>query len=222
VQRFDRRPAPGIHEWLGTESDARLIVTVGKNSPRKGQDHLVRAMPKVIKAEPRARLVIVGEHTDSLRPLIGELGVSDQVILTGGIAPTAAILANQHGESTESDHLADILCSSEVYVSAGTERNAEGLSLAVLEAMAASLPIVATAISGNVDVVVDGENGYLTEPADSEGLADAIIRVLQNSSNRCRMRDGARSTALRYSWDNVAHQYLEVYAEAIAETRASG
>ena len=222
VRRFDRPPAPAIREWLGTEPEARLIVTVGQNSPRKGQDYLVRAMPKVIAAEPRARLVIVGGGTETLSPLIEALSLSGKVVLTGRIPPTRDILAEAHdaGPNAEPDRLAEILCSSEVYVSAGTERNAEGLSLAVLEAMASRLPIVATAISGNIDVVVEAENGCLTEPADADALASAIIRVLGNADGHARMRDGARATALRYSWDSVARQYLEVYAEAIAGTRA--
>lgn len=222
VRRFDRPPVPSVREWLGTEPDARLIVTVGKSSPRKGHDYLVRAMPKVIEVEPRARLVIVGQGTDRLLPLIEDLGLSGNVVLTGGIPPTRAVLADAHSEdpNAEPDRLAEILCSSELYVSAGTERNAEGLSLAVLEAMAARLPIVATAISGNMDIVADGENGYLAEPADADGLADAIIRVLANAGDQAAMREGARATALRYSWDSVARRYLEVYAEAIAGTKA--
>ena len=106
-----------------------------------------------------------------------------------------------------------------MYVSAGVQRNSEGLSLAVLEAMAAGLPIAATRISGNTDVVTDGVNGLLTEPADETALAHAILRMLSDDLLRQRMSSAARETASRYGWVNVAQRYVKVYEDAIAQAR---
>lgn len=209
-----------IRNWLGVEPDARLIVTIGRYSSRKGQDYIVRAMPAILRAEPMTRLVIVGNGTDELKPLIAEMGLEGKVVLTGGITPTPEILVRTGPPREEDeDPLADLLCSSELYVSAGIQNNAEGLSLAVLESMAAGLPIVATAISGNTDVVTHGVNGFLVEPASESGLADAIVEVLRQPGVQGGMREKSRETAAKYAWVNIARQYLDVYQEAIALAR---
>lgn len=224
VPRFSRPVAKDIRAWLGVEPAARLIVTIGRYNPRKGQEFLVRAMPRILAREPRARLVIVGEQTEALRPLIKETGLEDKVVLTGGISPSMAILNRAgapHEARSEPDYLADLLCSSELYVSAGTDDNSEGLSLAVLESMAAGLPIVATNISGNKDVVVHGENGCLVRPSDEEDLADAISRVLAQPDMQQHMRAEARRTAMQYEWVNIARTYVDAYREAIEIRRSS-
>jgi glycosyltransferase involved in cell wall biosynthesis len=221
LKRFDRPPSKEVRQWLGLPEDARLIVTVGKYNPRKGQDYLVRAMPAILAMEPRARLVVVGQGTDELLPSIARLGLENKVVLTGGLTPPQYVLlgvGNVGGEG-ELDRLAAILCTSSVYVSAGVQRNSEGLSLAVLEAMAAGLPIAATRISGNTDVVTDGVNGLLVEPADESALSGALLRMLADDVLRSRMSDAARDTASRYGWISVAQRYVEVYKGAIAQVR---
>lgn len=221
VARFDCPPSPEIREWLGLPADALLIVTVGKYNPRKGQDVLVRAMPRILAAEPRARLVVVGQATEVLEPLIAELDLQGKVILTGGLVPPRHVLMGTTavGNNSEPDRLAELLCTSAVYVSAGVQRDSEGLSLAVLEAMAARLPVVATRISGNTDVVVDDVNGRLVEPGDASALAESVAQMLGDENGRARMATGARETALRYGWLKVTERYLEVYRDAIAQAK---
>jgi glycosyltransferase involved in cell wall biosynthesis len=218
ITRFNRQPSPAIRQWLGVKPEARLIVTIGRYNPRKGQDYLVRAMPIILAKEPRAVLVIIGDKTEALSPLIKQLALDGKVVLTGGIRPSKSILTpgdKSPGQADEPDYLAELLCSSELYVSAGIQNNAEGLSLAVLEAMAAGLPVVGTAISGNTDVIVEGDNGYLVNPADESSLADGILRVLQQEPNQDRMRARARETSAQYDWIKIAHKYVETYQEAI-------
>ncbi|MBK8161643.1 MAG: glycosyltransferase family 4 protein [Gammaproteobacteria bacterium] len=222
IERYQRPGSIDIRKWLGVEPEARLIVTIGRYNPRKGQDYLVRAMPAILAREPRARLVVVGNKTEALTPLIRDLGLEGKVVLTGGISPSMRILNRDSaaaGGAATPDYLAELLGAGELYVSAGIQNNAEGLSLAVLEAMAAGLPVVATAISGNTDVVADGENGYLVKPADESALAEGIVRVLEQPAVHARMRAHARETASRYAWVQVAQRYLEVYQEAIELAR---
>lgn len=221
LARYRRPPSIDVRRWLGVEPEARLIVTIGRHNPRKGQDYLVRAMPRILAREPRARLVVVGNKTEALLPLISQLGLEGKVVLTGGISPSRNILGGggpYPGETSEPDYLAELLGAGELYVSAGIQNNAEGLSLAVLEGMASGLPVVATAISGNTDVVVEGENGYLVPPADEAALAEAILRVLTQPDHD-RLRRLARDTAARYAWINVAKQYVTCYQEAIELSR---
>lgn len=218
VNRYSRPSETDIKQWLEVGADARMIVTVGRCHPLKGHEYIIRAMPKVLECEPRAVLVIVGNRTDVLKPLIQDLGLEGKVILTGGISPPMNLLTGQ-GESseaiTEPDYLAEILGGSELYVSASTGENAEGLSLAVLEAVAAGLPVVATDISGNRDIIKPGENGWLVKPADEVSLAEGIVQILtQREAQQC-MRIKARESAMRCDWINIARQYVEVYREAM-------
>ena len=85
IERFQRPVSADVRKWLQLPEDSRLIVTVGNYHPRKGHEVLIRAMPIILKSEPRARLVIVGRNSGELYPLIGELALEDKVKLTGPI-----------------------------------------------------------------------------------------------------------------------------------------
>jgi glycosyltransferase involved in cell wall biosynthesis len=86
----------------------------------------------------------------------------------------------EHGSSVcRDDMLAVIYNASDMYISAGIDDGAEGLPLTVLEAMAAGLPILATNISGNMDVIQNEVNGYLIPPSDPSNLADTVIKLLK-------------------------------------------
>jgi glycosyltransferase involved in cell wall biosynthesis len=89
----------------------------------------------------------------------------------------------------------------------------EGLSNALLEAMATALPVVATQVSGTVDVVTDGEDGLLIPPESPEALAKAMMTVVQQPDLALRLGQQARQKMLRaFSLDSVAQQYSELYA----------
>lgn len=221
IERFNRKRTADIREWLGIPKQSRLIVTVGRYNPRKGQEVLIRSMPQILVVEPWARLVIVGDQTEALHPLIRELNLQDKVVLTGPISPHPSNIGVEGiSDQLHTDWLAEIYGTSEMYVSAGMDENAEGLSLAVLEGMAAGLPIIATDISGNRDVVRDDYNGHLVPPADHQQLANSILRILNNPESRARMGVNARTTVSQFDWLEIAKQYLNVYHEAIEKHRS--
>ena len=92
----------------------------------------------------------------------------------------------------------------------------EGLSLALLEAMAAGRPVVATAVSGTVEVVQDGETGILVPPEDAAALAQGIVRVLENREEARRLGAAARQRVLtHYTISAVARQYEALYEELV-------
>lgn len=218
LDRFRRENIVDVHEWLGLPASAKLILTVGNYRKFRGHDEIVRAMPRVLTVEPDARLVIVGHGTDVLHPLIEELDLAGKVILTGRVNDTAisAAAGMTDGDSGASDRVAALYRRSRVYVSAGAAEGAEGLSLALLDSLAAGLPIVATNISGNRDTVRDGDFGYLVAPGSTEELAAKIIRVLGSSKEEClRMSVSARTAAQKFDWREIARQYVDVYREAI-------
>jgi glycosyltransferase involved in cell wall biosynthesis len=224
VNRFEGLQRLDAREWLGLPPDARIVATIGNFHPRKGQDHLIRAMALVAQREPRARLVVVGIGTERLRPLVEELGLQRSVILAGRVEVPFQGSGTDYEAEDRRDYVAALLRSSEVYVSAGVGEGAEGLSLAVLEALAAGVPVVATAISGNTDIIDDGQNGLLVPPGDPRLLAERILMLITDSELRGRMSEQARCTGRRYGWREIAARYLAVYEEArsIAGRRLAG
>ena len=196
IERFQNPIALDVRKWLKLPSESRLIVTVGNYRLCKGHEVLVQSLPHILAREPHARLIIVGRNNDALLPLIRKLDMSDKVILTGPI---------------KLDWLVSIYCNSDVYVSAGMAEGAEGLSLAMLDAMAAGVPVVATRISGNRDVIDDGENGFLVQPDDPTSLAEGVLRLLSSDDLRNHMGARAREVAGQYRWSEIARQYLMVY-----------
>jgi glycosyltransferase involved in cell wall biosynthesis len=85
-----------------------------------------------------------------------------------------------------------------------------------LEALAAGKPIVATAVGGNVEVVVDGANGFLVPPDAPEALAAAMRRLLREPRLREMMGQQSAQLARRYDWAGIVPQYVAAYAEAVA------
>ena len=209
IERFKSVCEMPLSKFLHLSSDARAIVTVGNYHPRKGQEVIVKAMPSILASVPDAKLIIVGRGTDALRPLIQQLELDHVVLLTGSIEfPTTTF---KKDTDIVEDKLASVLKNSDVFVSAGTQEGSEGLSLAVLEAMAAGLPVIATNISGNKDIIKHGINGFLVEPSNEKSLSKKIIEVLLNKKLRMRMSNEAFSVANQYSWLQVANNYVKVY-----------
>ena len=198
---------------LGLPSDAKIILTIGRYEPRKGQEVLIKAMPRVLEKIEHARLVIIGKKTEALNGLIASLGLQDEVCLAGTFPPPNVVL-NDGLDGNEPDWLVECCRQSSVYVSASIDEGAEGLSLALLEGMAAGLPVVATRISGNKDVVADGRNGFVVTPGNADELAAALIRILENEDSRTEMGANSRKCVESYAWIEVAKQYLYCYENA--------
>ena len=93
---------------------------------------------------------------------------------------------------------------------------AEGSPLAVLEALACGTPVVATRVGGIPEQVTPGDNGFLVEPGDAEGLADALARTLEREWNGAELRESSRG----FWWSSLAPQLSAVYDDAIADFRA--
>ncbi len=213
--RFQRIARPDIRNRFKIPEDSRIILTVGNHRLCKGHEVLVRAMPIVIRQEPRAHLVIVGRNNEVLQPLVEELKLERKVTLTGSIDMPVMSGNGLCSAKDQRDDLADIYCSSSVYVSAGISEGAEGLSLAMLDGMAAGLPIVATGISGNRDIICDGKSGFLVPPSDPQSMAEAIIRVFGDPDLGKSMGAGAGQLVSQYEWTQVARRYVAVYEEAL-------
>lgn len=194
IDRFD---APVIRDG------PVLIGTVGHLAPIKGQDLFVRAAALISAHRPDVRFIVIGEdkspqmiYRRSLERLVAELGLDGTVDLPGW-----------------RDDIAAVLSSLTVFVSAA---RSEPFGLAIVEAMAAGLPIVATASEGALEIIEDGISGKLTPLDDAESLAQAIVDLLDNPHERSRLAHHAALAARRlYSLQRMARDTEEVYRQLL-------
>lgn len=207
--RFDHAATDGVRERYGIPEDAAVILTVGSYVRRRGHEELVSAVARLREQRPDAHLVIAGRGTSALDAHIRSIGARGYTTLTGSIDHPAV-------SGTARDDLAGLYRMAEVYVSAGMAEGAEGLSLALLEAMAAARPIVATDISGNRDVLEHEISALLIPPGDVEALTAALHAVLTNATLAARMGAAAKRSVAPYDWEAIAQKYVACYRRAIA------
>jgi glycosyltransferase involved in cell wall biosynthesis len=175
-----------------------VIGAVGRLSEEKGHRILLQAMASVIRELPRARLVIVGYGAleGELRGRASSLGLDGAVTFTG------------ERDSAEMLPSFDLFVQPSLYESQG---------LALLEAMAAGVPAIATDVGGVADVVRDGETGLLVPGADPDALARAIVRVAGDAELGLAL---SRRASLRvrdhFSSETMLDAYARLYRELVA------
>ena len=190
----DRAALRRRHGW--SEQD-RIIVSVGRLSPEKGYEDLLHAFARVITQMPQARLVLVGDGVEraSLETLRTRAGLNGQVTFTG-----------RQGDITSWLGAADL------YVQPSRR---EGLPLAVLEAMAAGLPVIATRVGDLSQLITDGQEGYLVPSADPEALATKLLDVLGHLDQQRPIIEAAKQLVQqRYSSEQMIQAIEAVYDKA--------
>ncbi|MFY2559216.1 spore coat polysaccharide biosynthesis glycosyltransferase ExoK [Corallococcus terminator] len=180
LARFDARMKEGLKAPLPDTGDAPVIVHVANmNHPVKRQEDLLLALAMLHHGGTPVHAFLVGDgpRRKSLEKLAAELGVSDTVHFLRHRTDVAAIYARA---------TLGVLCSS-----------AEGMSNAVMEGMAAGLPMVVTRVGGNTDLVRDGERGLVVPAERPAQLAQAINQLLANPEKARRMGRAARDFVAR-------------------------
>ncbi len=210
-ERFHPRQGPRrtLDMPFTLPADAQVLGTVGRLAGVKDQATLVRAFAALVRRRPRQAsrlfLVIVGDGPEAgrIRDLVRETGIGGRTWLAG-----------------ERDDIPELLRLMDVFVLPSL---AEGVSNTLLEAQATGLPVVATAVGGNPELVEDGHNGFLVPPADPEALAEALERYLENPA--LVRRHGAAGLARvrsRFHWDRCVEGYLGVYDELLYGRASAG
>jgi len=172
LDRIDRAIAnpAGIRERLGFGKDDVVLIVVGRLEPQKGHRILLQAMASFLRGRlPQLRLVCAGTGAlqNELEKMAENLNLSDVVRFVGFQSNVADWLA-----------MADIGVLPSFY---------EGLPLTAIESLAARLPLIATAVDGTPEVVVNGETGLLIPPGDPKALADAIALLALNADLRSKL-----------------------------------
>ncbi len=188
---------------LPVPADAPLVVNTAHLTPHKGQIHLIRAFPDVLRAVPAAVLLIVGagEIHDRLAAEIERLGLRGKAVLAGFRVDIGPIL----GRTT-------------VYAMPSIK---EGLGTAVLDAFLFALPVVASRAGGIPEMIDDGRNGLLVPPGDPGALAAAIVRLLADAPLRRALGAAARETVLaRFTNDHMVRGTIAVYRDVLSGRNA--
>jgi glycosyltransferase involved in cell wall biosynthesis len=179
--------------------EGRFLLAIARLTEQKGLDVAVRALA-VLPAD--VRLAVLGEGPERLQleALAEQLGVSERLLLTGRVGDVGAWLRR----STLLVHPV----------------RWEGFGLALLEAMLAAKPVVATFVSSIPEIVVDGETGVLVPPDDPQALAQALLDVLQDPVRGERLGAAGRERALsEFSVDRMASGTLAAYDRALSGRR---
>jgi glycosyltransferase involved in cell wall biosynthesis len=179
---------------LGFDPCDVVVGQIAKFDVQKAQDALVAAIPCVVEKCPRAKFLFVGDGPlrRQIEAQVARLGVDGRVVFTG-----------------YRDDIATLLKSIDVVA---LPSRWEGLSLVLLEAMACRKPIVATRVTGNVDVVVDGVTGFLVPTGAPDALAEKIIVLLQDARMRDEFgRHGRERVESEFSLDRMVAQLRAVY-----------
>jgi glycosyltransferase involved in cell wall biosynthesis len=183
---FPERPAPA--------NPAPVIGVVAELTERKGLAHLIEAAPAVLECYPGAQFLIIGRGhlEDHLRHLITQRGLQDNVRLLGFVPNVAERMSEW-----------DMLALPSLW---------DPFPQVILEAMANGLPVVASAVDGALEMVVNNETGLLVAPADPPALAAAILRLLDDRALARRMgRQGRERLARVYNLAGVVQQIDRLY-----------
>jgi glycosyltransferase involved in cell wall biosynthesis len=201
VKRFER---PGdkaaLCAQLGIEAHSWLVATVGRLMEQKGHCYLIDAAARVVPSCPDTHFLFIGdgELKDALMAQTRRAGLSENIHFLG-----------------KREDVPDLLAAVDLFALPSLW---EGLSVALLEAMAAGKPIVATAVSGTTQAMLHGETGLVVPPHDSQALADAIIQLLSAPAEAQAMGRAAKQhVTVNFGAQKQADEHLALYCRLLDE-----
>jgi glycosyltransferase involved in cell wall biosynthesis len=199
--RYSNLPAKEqARKSLNLPMDSVIIAAIGRPRPVKGYQHLLRAFTQLSKSFPETKLLFVGNGPErpDLMVMAKSLGVKPHVIFCDDTIRIANVLAS-----------VDMLAIPSLF---------EGMPNVALEAMAAELPVVATAVGGTPEVVIDGKTGLLVPPKNAEAITSAITRLLENPQLRKEMgRAGRRRVESEFSIHDSARKVKRLYLNLLRQ-----
>lgn len=208
---FKPEDGHSFRKEYGFRKKDKLLSCVARISPIKGQEFLIRAMPRILREVPQTKLLLVGNGSMTgevlkgregtkkrLYRLIEDLGLQKRVVFLGSLS---------RDEIPQVYQASDIVCLCS---------RAEGFGLSITEAMACETPVIGSNIGGISAQIEDGKQGFLVEPGNIGELAQKTTRLLRNEDLRCKMGQAARNRAQRYfSRERGVRQYLNLYHEVL-------
>ena len=190
-----------LRRELNLKADDLIIGNVANLRPPKGQKYLIEAAAIICQRLPQAKFLLIGEGSGRLKEeaerQIADLKLLDNVQLLGF-----------------REDVPELLRLFDIFVLPSTS---EGLPMSIVEAMAAAKPVLATKIGGLPEIVAEGENGYLVEPANVEALAQKLKLLLENDKLRAVMGERGRQIANeKFSLRMMIEKYQDLYEKVLA------
>ncbi|MCS6297091.1 MAG: glycosyltransferase family 4 protein [Nitrospira sp.] len=183
---------------INLQGTDRVVGVVGNLYPVKGHQYLIDAIPEVLEKYPDTSFVFAGrgQLETALKQQVNRLGLGTRVHFLGLRQDIPRILA-----------LLDVFVLPSL---------SEGLSMAILEAMMAGKPVIATRVGGNPEIVLEGETGFLVPPKDSPALAASLIALLKNRHLASEFgENGKRRAERQFSLQTMVSSYQALYDERL-------
>ena len=186
-----------VRAELDIEPGRPVLAVIGRLHPVKGHRALLTMLPAIVHSCPRAQLLVIGDGPErpACEALARGLGISGQVRFLGKRSDVPRLLS-----------AIDLVL---------MPSQSEGLGLAAIEALAAGRPVIAFAVGGLPEVVVDGLNGRLVPPGDCEAFTRAVIDTLQDSGQRLSYARGAASSAQNFGVEAHVERLIACYRMAL-------
>ncbi|MGH8202387.1 MAG: glycosyltransferase family 4 protein [Steroidobacteraceae bacterium] len=183
---------------LNIEPERPVLAIIGRLHPVKGHRALLAMLPAILRGCPRALLLVIGDGPEraGCEQLARSLGIAAHVRFLGKRGDIPRLLAA----------IDLVLMPSE----------SEGLGLAAIEALAAARPVIAFAVGGLPEVVVDGRNGRLVAPGDSDAFASTVVETLRDPRRRLSYARGAASSAQRFGIEAHVQRLIACYRMTLA------
>ena len=201
VTKFERDVnKEGVRAKYGVMPGELLILAVGRLTPQKGFQHLIYAMPQILRRHPKAKLLIVGDGwmRGELERAAYEVGCHERIRFTGFLSDDELI---------ELYLSADLLVVPSIY---------EPFGITALEGMAAGLPVVASKVGGLQYIVEHERTGIWVIPGDPRSIAWGVDYVLSNPDRAKQMGENARRKVKNeYSWDIIAERTIGIYKKTL-------
>lgn len=194
IDRFKSSSGSKVHQ-------VQRLLFVGRIEEVKGLEYLIRAFKMALKELKDIELIIIGKGSDEnrLKRLVENLGIRNKIIFK---------------HYFNYDDLIKEYLEADVFVLPSLS---EGQPLTLLEAWAAKLPVVATAVGENTNMIKDGYNGYLVKPGNAKALAAAILKVIRNKNRMLMGKRGYQLVKKHYHWKKSAQKTYKIYCRVLNE-----
>lgn len=199
LKRFSSRQTDvaAKKQSLGIDANTRIVGTVGRLSPQKGYTDLLYAAQSIVADFPNLLFLIVGdgELKAQLEEQASQLGLQKQVLFTGARSDIEELLP-----------IMDLFVNTSHW---------EGLPTVIMESMAAKVPIIATNVGGNSELIQDNETGWLVAPQNSQQLASKIAQILTTEKEALSsvQQTAYQRVHQQFSIEAVAHQHEQYYEQ---------
>ena len=202
AQYRDAIADPGLRQSLGIKSGDIIAVMVARLVPQKNHELVLRAAPDILEYVPSLKFMFVGDGKlrDELEHIAGELNIADRIIFTGN-----------------RDNVAHLLKISDFGLLVTFK---EGFSNALVEAMAAGLPMIVSNAGGNPEAVIDGTNGFVISPDDIDVFKEKVILLAKDISLRNKMGKTSQDRAALFSIEAMVENTENLYYTLLERKQA--